>query len=53
MKTEKNKIGAGAQSIALLQKSGRGKIIFDLLDVAVFDLLHQGFTLEEVELEPW
>jgi hypothetical protein len=33
------------------QNSGRGRIFFELLDVAVFDLLHEGFALENVALE--
>src|SRR6266576_4079167 len=31
--------------------SGRRRIVFELLDVAVFDLLHEGFALEEVALK--
>jgi len=31
--------------------SRRGSIVFELLEVAVFDLLHEGFALEEVALE--
>ena len=31
--------------------SGRRRIVFELLDVAVFDLLHEGFALEEVVLK--
>jgi hypothetical protein len=31
--------------------SWRGRIFFELLDVAVFDLLHEGFALKEVALE--
>ena len=31
--------------------SWRRRIFFELLDVAVFDLLHEGFALEEVALE--
>ena len=43
-----------AQSIAPLQKhgkSGRGWIVFELLDVALLDLPYEGFALEEVALE--
>src|SRR6266852_8402918 len=29
----------------------RGRILFELLEVAVFDLLHEGFALEEIALE--
>ena len=31
--------------------SGRRRIVFELLEIAVFDLLHEGFALEEVALE--
>ena len=31
--------------------SWRGRIFFELLDVAVFNLLHEGFALKEVALE--
>src|SRR6266404_4359465 len=31
--------------------SGRRRIVFELLEIAVFDLLHEGFALEEEELE--
>ena len=31
--------------------SGRRRILFELLDVPVFDLLHEGFALEEVALK--
>jgi hypothetical protein len=31
--------------------SWRRRIFFELLDVAVLDLLHEGFALEEVALE--
>ena len=32
-------------------ESRRGRIVFELLEVPVFDLLHEGFALEEVALE--
>ena len=31
--------------------SWRRRIFFELLEIAVFDLLHEGFALEEVALE--
>src|SRR6266550_3849531 len=31
--------------------SGRRRIVFELPEIAVFDLLHEGFALEEVALE--
>ncbi len=31
--------------------SWRGRIFFELLDVAVLDLLHEGFALEKIALE--
>ena len=31
--------------------SGRRRIVFELLEIAVFDLLHEGFALEEIALE--
>ena len=31
--------------------SGRRRIVFELLEIAVFDLLHEGFALEEVAVE--
>ena len=31
--------------------SGRRRIVFELLEIAVLDLLHEGFALEEVALE--
>jgi len=31
--------------------SWRGRIVFELLEIAVFDLLHEGFALEEIALE--
>src|SRR6266550_3015263 len=31
--------------------SGRRRIVFELLDVAVLDLLHEGFALEDIALE--
>ena len=43
-----------AQRVAPLQKnegSGRRRIVFELLEIAVFDLLHEGFALENIALE--
>ena len=31
--------------------SGRRRIVFELLEIAIFDLLHEGFALEEIALE--
>src|SRR6266550_6882664 len=31
--------------------SGRRRIVFELLDVAVLDLLHEGFAFEDIALE--
>src|SRR5438876_4909831 len=42
--TEKRKGGASQGT----KESGRGRILFELLDVALFDLLHEVLTLEEV-----
>src|SRR2546421_11888274 len=46
-------MGKGAICFALQKKegSGRQRIVFELLEIAVFDLLHEGFALEEVALE--
>ena len=42
--TEKRKGGASQGT----KESGRGRILFEFLDVALLDLLHQGLALEEV-----
>src|SRR6267378_1042066 len=53
MKVERKKMGKGAICCALAKKegSGRRRIVFELLEIAVFDLLHEGFALEEIALE--
>src|SRR5882762_5091972 len=53
MKVERKKMGKGAICCALAKKegSGRRRIVFELLEIAVFDLLHEGFALEQVALE--
>src|SRR5882762_4301993 len=53
MKVERKKMGKGAICCALAKKegSGRRRIVFELLEIAVFDLLHEGFALEKVALE--
>ena len=50
----KEKRWGRAQYVAPLQKkksSRRWRIVLELLEIAVFDLLHEGFALEEVALE--
>jgi xanthine/CO dehydrogenase XdhC/CoxF family maturation factor len=42
--TEKRKRGASQGT----KESGRGRVLLELLDVALFDLLHQAFALRKV-----
>ena len=42
--TEKRNGGASQGT----KESGRGRVLFELLDVALLDLLHEALTLEDV-----